>query len=61
MEYLKQVPLFGDLPYTGINMPLSAFDTSVTEKDCFFRAEIPFAAGVRRTMDWLNTVDGEQA
>ena len=54
-------PLFGDLPYTGINMPLSAFDTSVTEKDCFFRAEIPFAAGVRRTMDWLKTVEGEQA
>lgn len=55
----EAVPLFGDLPYTGINMPLSAFDTSVTEQDCCFRAEIPFAEGVRRTMDWLITVEGE--
>lgn len=45
--------VFGDVPFTGVNMPLSEFDCSVTEQDTGFRAEIPFGEGVRRTMKWL--------
>lgn len=45
--------IFGDVPFTGINLPLSCFDCSVTEKDTGFRAEVSFAEGTRRTMDWL--------
>lgn len=45
--------VFGDIPFTGINMPLSEFDTSDTERDTDFKAEISFGEGVKRTMEWL--------
>lgn len=45
--------VFGDVPFTGVNLPLSDFDCSLTEKDTGFKAEISFAEGVRRTMEWL--------
>lgn len=47
-------PIFGDIPFTGTNMPLSTFDCSDTEADCGFRAGISFAEGTRMTMEWLN-------
>ncbi len=43
---------FGDIPFTGIDLPLSKFDCSQTEKDTGFRAEISFAEGCRRTYEW---------
>lgn len=49
-------PIFGDIPFTGTNMPLSVFDTSDTERDCGFKAEISFAEGCKRTMEWLKTL-----
>ena len=52
-----QTPLFGNIPFTGTNMPLSVFDCSATEADCGFRAEVSFAEGTRMTMDWLNTIE----
>lgn len=51
-------PVFGDIPFTGINMPLSTFDTGDTERDCGFKAEISFAEGTRKTMQWLKSVGG---
>lgn len=50
-------PIFGDVPFTGTNMPLSTFDCSETERDCGFRASISFAEGTRMTMDWLKTIE----
>lgn len=44
---------FGDIPFTGIDLPLGKFDFTQTECDTGFRAEISFAEGVRRTMEWL--------
>lgn len=44
---------FGNVPFTGINMPIETFSTEKIEADCGFRAEIPFAEGVRRTMEWM--------
>ena len=43
---------FGDIPFTGIDLPLSQFDCSQTEHDTGFRAEISFAEGCRRTYEW---------
>ncbi len=43
---------FGDVPFTGIDLPLSKFDCSQTEKDTGFRAEVSFGEGCRRTRDW---------
>lgn len=44
--------IFGDIPFTGVDLPLSKFDCAQTEKDTGFRAEISFAEGCRRTMAW---------
>lgn len=43
---------FGNVPFTGIDLPLEAFDCSQTESDTGFRAEVSFAEGCRRTMEW---------
>ena len=43
---------FGDIPFTGIDLPLERFDCSQTEADTSFRAEVSFAEGCRRTMEW---------
>ncbi|WRS27303.1 NAD(P)-dependent oxidoreductase [Oscillospiraceae bacterium MB08-C2-2] len=43
---------FGDVPFTGIDLPLSRFDCSETQRDTGFRAEISFAEGCRKTMQW---------
>lgn len=43
---------FGDIPFTGIDLPLAQFDTSATERDTGFKAEISFAEGCKRTMEW---------
>lgn len=52
----ETVPNFGDVPFTGTNMPLSTFDISDTKKDCGFEPEVSFAQGTRMTMDWLKTL-----
>lgn len=45
--------IFGDVPFTGINLPLTAFDTKKTEQDTGFKAQVSFAEGCRLTRDWL--------
>lgn len=49
--------IFGDVPFTGINLPLSAFDCSETEKDTGFQSQICFAEGCKRTFNWLKGVE----
>lgn len=49
--------IFGDIPFTGTNLPLSAYDSSATERDTGFRAEVSFADGTRRTRDWLTSLE----
>lgn len=43
---------FGDVPFTGVDLPLDKFDCSKTEADTGFRAEVSFAEGCRRTLEW---------
>lgn len=45
--------IFGDVPFTGVNLDLSVFDTKKTEKDTGFKAEISFAEGILTTYNWL--------
>lgn len=52
--------IFGDIPFTGVNLSLDDFDCSVTEKDTGFRAEISFAEGCRRTRDWWAKIAEEE-
>ena len=51
------VPVFGDIPFTGVNMPLEAFDTTAIKEDCGFIPSISFAEGTKLTMDWIKSVD----
>ena len=46
---------FGDVPFTGVNIGLDAFDTSRTQIDTGFMASIAFADGIKMTTDWLRT------
>ena len=52
-------PNFGDIPFTGVNIPLDDFDTSSIEKDCGFKANVSFAEGTRRTIEWLKNLERE--
>ncbi len=53
-------PLFGDVPYTGTNIPLSIFAIDAIRENCGFEPEVSFAEGTRRTMDWLKMVELKQ-
>lgn len=50
-------PIFGDVPFTGTNMPLEAFDTADIETDCYFKPSVSFAEGVSKTMEWLKSLN----
>ena len=45
--------IFGDIPFTGANLPLSEYDASLTERDTGFKAEVSFGDGAARTMKWI--------
>lgn len=49
---------FGDIPFTGVDLPLSKFDCSETERDTGFRAQVSFADGCRKTMEWWKSLEG---
>lgn len=49
---------FGDIPFTGIDLSLTKFDCSQTEKDTGFRAAVSFAEGCKRTMEWWKGQEG---
>ena len=50
-------PLFGDVPFTGVNMPLETFSINDIREDCGFSPEVSFEDGTRLTMEWLKTID----
>lgn len=49
-------PFFGDVPFTGTNMPLSTFDIAEIKADCGFEPEVGFGEGTKMTIDWLKTL-----
>lgn len=51
--------MFGEIPFTGVNLPIKKFDCSQTEKDTGFKAEVLFSDGVRRTRDWIIKEDNK--
>ena len=50
----EQQVLFGDIPFTGTNLPLSVYDISAIRADCGFTPEVSFEDGLRRTMTWIS-------
>lgn len=49
--------LFGDIPFTGTNLPLSSFSTQTLVEDCDFSAEVDFATGTGNTLEWLKKIN----
>ncbi len=49
----EAVPLFGDVPFTGTNLPLPTYSIEDTIKDTGFTPEVCFSEGTRMTMEWL--------
>lgn len=49
--------IFGDVPFTGINMPLQEFDCTKTFEDTGFKAQISFVEGIKRTAQWIKEQD----
>lgn len=50
-------PIFGDVPFTGTNMPAETFSIKALQEDCGYIPEISFSAGTKMTMDWLKSLD----
>lgn len=49
--------LFGDIPFTGTDLPLACFDTTDTRNDTGFVPAIGFAQGTKMTMEWLKSIE----
>lgn len=52
-------PLFGDIPFTGINLDLNVFDIKDIKNDCGFIPKVPFADGIRKTLEWIKEVENK--
>lgn len=50
-------PIFGNVPFTGVNVPIDVFDITPLKEDCGFEPTISFAKGTKMTMEWLKEVD----
>ena len=44
---------FGDVPFTGVNVPLSIFSTNDIMNDCGFVPNVCFRDGIKKTLEWL--------
>lgn len=49
----QSTPLFGDVPFTGTNMPLTTFSIESIKRDCGFAPQVNFSEGTKKTMEWL--------
>lgn len=53
----EQKLLFGNVPYTGVQLPTDAFAIDTLREDTGFVPCISFEDGLRRTMDWLRETE----
>ena len=51
----KQTPVFGDIPFSGTNVPLSVYSIESIKSDCGFCPKVSFSEGTKMTMEWLKT------
>lgn len=50
-------PLFGDIPFTGTNVPLNRFSIDAIKRECGFVPEVTFSEGTKKTMEWLKSIE----
>jgi nucleoside-diphosphate-sugar epimerase len=51
--YKEAKPIFGDIPFTGVNLDISVFSTHEIEKDCGFKPKVSFKEGIKKTHKWI--------
>ena len=51
------VPHFGDIPFTGVNLPIETYSISALEQDCNYKCEISFKDGIKKTKEWLESIE----
>ena len=47
------IPIFGSIPFTGVNQSLGIFSIEEIKKDCGFQPKISFENGIKRTFEWI--------
>ncbi len=50
-------PLFGNVPFTGVNVSLDVFSIAEIVKDCGFKPTTSFAEGTIKTLKWLKETE----
>jgi UDP-glucose 4-epimerase len=53
----SKTPHFGDVPYTGAMTPLDVYSIKEIQHDCGFIPKVSFSEGVRKTYNWLRSID----
>lgn len=46
-------PIFGNVPFTGVNMPIERFSNMQLVSDCGFHPEVSFEEGTFKTLQWI--------
>lgn len=46
---------FGDIPFTGINLPVEVFNCDRLENDTGFKNKVSFDEGIMKTMEWIKS------
>ena len=46
--------IFGDVPFTGVNMSIENFCIDELKKDCGYKPKVPFSEGIKMTMNFLS-------
>lgn len=49
--------IFGDVPFTGINLPVEKYSTDLIYQHTSFKAEVSFAQGVVKTLEWIKQLN----
>lgn len=44
---------FGNVPFTGVNMPINTFSINDLQKDCGYKQTVSFKEGIIKTYNWL--------
>ncbi len=57
----KATPNFGNVPFTGINLPLETFSIDELVVDCGFKPDVSFEDGIKRTFEWLKEEEKNNA
>lgn len=54
-------PVFGQIPFTGTNLPLEKYNINQLVSDCGYKPDISFSEGTKMTMEWLKKEENKES